>query len=360
MKKLSIICILSAIFSLCAPSVAYATETAPSVSAECAALYSADTGEFLYTKNADIRHAMASTTKIMTALIAVERCPLDETVTVDKRAVGVEGSSVYLKEGEKISMLDLLYALLLQSANDAAAAIAYHIAKGIEPFAAMMNERAVALGAIQTHFDNPHGLDSENHYTTARDLAIISAQALENEIIGQIVSSKRHTIITDEGQTTRVLVNHNRLLSMYDGAIGIKTGYTKKTGRCLVSAAERDGVTFICVTLDAPNDWNDHIALLDYGYSRYTKKIALSINELTFDIPVFNGNSQTVRVTNSDEISYLSENDSDEIKLKTDVSGALVAPIKEGEAIGFVYAYIGDRLVGSSPLVATQSIEAKK
>ena len=209
---------------------------------------------------------MASTTKIMTAIVTIENLDLDRIVAVDDRAIGIEGSSIYLKQGEEISVRALLYALMLRSANDAAAALAYEISGSTEDFALLMNEKAAELGLSDTNFENPHGLDSENHYTTAHDLAIISAYAMSNQTFREIVSSRKALI--ESSAEKRMLINHNKMLSYYDGCIGIKTGYTKKSGRSLASAAERDGATLICITINAPDDWNDHKKLFDYGFSQ--------------------------------------------------------------------------------------------
>ena len=236
-----------------------------SLSARSAALYDPSSKTFLYTKNADERLPMASTTKIMTALVAIENASLDQSVAVSDEAIGTEGSSLYLKRGEILSMGDLLRGLMLRSANDAAAAIAYEISGSIEAFAEKMNEKAAIIGAESTHFTNPHGLDDTAHYTTAKDLAIIAAEALGNETFLSIVSTSKYIIKNTDGEA-RLLTNHNKLLSLYDGAIGVKTGFTKKSGRCLVGAAERDGTRLISVTINAPDDWNDHQALLDYGF----------------------------------------------------------------------------------------------
>ncbi|MBE6537348.1 MAG: D-alanyl-D-alanine carboxypeptidase [Ruminococcaceae bacterium] len=240
---------------------------AVSVSAKSAALYDSSAKSFLYIKNADQRLPMASTTKIMTALVAIESCPLEKEILVSDKAIGIEGSSLYLKNGEILSMCDLLLGVMLRSANDAAAAIAYEISGSIEAFADKMNEKASELGLKDTHFTNPHGLDDKEHYTTARELALIAAAALENPIFREIVSSKKCTVKNSDGET-RLLINHNKLLNMYEGAIGVKTGFTKKSGRCLVGAAERDGQRFISVTINAPDDWNDHISLFNYGFEK--------------------------------------------------------------------------------------------
>ena len=238
----------------------------PSVSAKAAALYEPKTKRFLYTKNSEEHLGMASTTKIMTALVAIENLNLDELIEADPRAVGIEGSSIYLKAGETLRAIDLIYALILQSANDAAEVIAYKISGSIEAFTKLMNDKAKELGAKNTNFTNPHGLDDKEHYTTASDLAIITAAALENDVFKEIASTKTKTI--ESSLTERVLVNHNKLLKSYEGCIGVKTGYTKKTGRSLVSAADKDGLTLICVTINAPDDWKDHTQMLDFGYSK--------------------------------------------------------------------------------------------
>ena len=309
-----------------------------------------------------MRHPMASTTKIMTALIAIEKSNLDEIVSVNPMAVGIEGSSVYLQSGEEISMENLLYALLLQSANDAATQIAIHIGGSIEEFCNMMNERAKSLGLNDTHFTNPHGLDNENHYTSAHDLTIIAATAMEDETFREIVSCKQKTIKTNtpDGEITRVLVNHNKLLRIYDGAVGVKTGYTKKTGRCLVSAASRDNVNFICVTLDAPNDWDDHSKLLDYAFSRFSRHIIAKEKEIYFDIPLLNGNTDKIAVANLNEMSCVVCDNDCSVILKTDINGPLIAPIRAGDAVGYIYAYRNGIKVASSPLIVLDNVNDRK
>ena len=245
------------------------------LSAKSAVLYDPHSESFLYSKNADTRLPMASTTKIMTALVAIESASLEATVDISDDAIGTEGSSLYLKEGERMTMGDLLFGLMLRSANDAAAAIAYEISGSIEAFADKMNEKAESLGLTDTHFTNPHGLDDKEHYTTARELAIITGEALKNDTFLQIVSTKKQIITNSDGES-RLLINHNKLLNMYENTIGVKTGFTKKSGRCLVGAAERDGVRLITVTINAPDDWKDHIALFDYGFSKLKTEPAVT------------------------------------------------------------------------------------
>ena len=239
------------------PGEAYA------VSAEKAYSLDAVSGRVLFDKNADSRSLIASTTKIMTALVVCERCNVLDRMRIPKEAVGIEGSSMYLREGEVLTIQELLYGLMLSSGNDAAVALAICCGGTVEGFVELMNDKARLLGLRNTHFENPNGLDSPGHYSSARDLAVLAAYAMENPIFAKTVSAKTVTA----GQ--RYLRNHNKLLWMVDGADGVKTGYTKAAGRALVSSATRDGRRIITVTLNDPNDWQEHKALLEEGFSRF-------------------------------------------------------------------------------------------
>ena len=233
----------------------------PQVSAKSAALLDGTTGECLCAKNGDQRALIASTTKIMTGLLVCEAGDLDRTVTVPDTAAGIEGSSMYLKSGETLTRRELLYGMMLHSGNDAALTLAISVSGSEAAFVRQMNRRARALGLMQTHFANPHGLDSGENYSTALDLARLAQAALQNEQFRTVVSTKT---IACAGRT---LTNHNKLLWRYDGCIGVKTGYTRHAGRILVSAAERGESQLIAVTLADPDDWRDHAALLDYGFA---------------------------------------------------------------------------------------------
>ncbi len=349
----SLALLLSLLF-LSSPPMAMAAPSGGAVSAECAVLIEATTGRVLYEKNADKRHPMASTTKIMTALIAVESVPLDTVVRVDPRAVGVEGSSVYLKKGERYTMEALLHALLLQSANDAAEAIAYAIAGSVPAFAAMMNTRADALGLTSTHFENPHGLDGDAHYTTARELALITKEAMEHPALAEIFAKRRYVFSSLDGGNVRTLINHNKMLVLYDGAIGVKTGYTKKCGRCLVSAAERDGLTLIAVTLDAPSDWSDHTALLDLGYSLLEHRLLAAEGTLRLDLPLFNA-SGTVTVENAEDILLPLGKEQASPPPVYDLFPYPTVPVKKGALAGYVTYTQGDATV-TSPLIFAEDI----
>lgn len=358
MKRLLsfLICLSLLTISLILPCSAAEVEA---LSAECAVLYDPAGRRVLYGKNAEKRHAMASTTKIMTALVALRHLPLDTVVTVPKEATGVEGSSVYLKEGETYTLKALLYALLLQSANDAAEAIAYAVAGGIEPFSDLMNEEAARLGLSNTHFENPHGLDGEAHYTTAKELAIIAAEALENEIFSEIVATRRYIFTSTNGENPRTLINHNKMLLLYDGAVGVKTGYTKSCGRCLVTAARRDGLTLISVTLDAPGDWADHTALLDYGFSCYQRRVIAAERELSFSLPLFNTEG-TVTITNRDELSLVMPKEGTLPAPRLDITASPVAPLAAGTVVGSITYRTEDGMEAVSPLIVTEDVPQPK
>ena len=275
MKRIVAFCLLFlTAWGLCAPAAAANAAPGalvdadgapvPAVSAGRGVLMDADTGELLWSRHPDTPGLIASTTKIMTAWLACQAGDLDRPVTVPAEAVGVEGSSLYLKEGEVLTRRELLYGAMLQSGNDAALALAIDTAGSEAAFVERMNEAALRLGLQNTRFANPHGLDSEGNYGSARDLALLAAAALEDPEFRRAASTKSVAVSGD-----RVLTNHNRLLWRCPGCIGVKTGYTRAAGRLLVSAAERMGRRLICVTVNDPDDWNDHMALLDWGFAQY-------------------------------------------------------------------------------------------
>lgn len=338
------------------PFVKTASQEVIDVSAHSAILVEMQSGSVVYRKNADEKMAMASTTKIMTALVALENCELSRVVTVSPEAVGVEGSSVYLFAGERITMEDLLYALLLSSANDAAAAIAIEVGGSIEGFADMMNARAQTLGLENTHFTNPHGLYDDEHYTTARELAIIAREAMAHEIFAKIVATYKKSAAMIGSDGARLFVNHNKLLKSYDGACGIKTGFTKKSGRCLVSCAERDGLQFLCVTLNAPDDWRDHAAMLDYGYSLYENKTLCLAGQLNFTLPVVSGDQACVQITNTDTLHLVMPRGADEPECTIELPRFVFADVRAGQIIGYAVYIIDGREVARCPLVAQYSV----
>lgn len=327
------------------------------LSARAAVLIEASTGRVICSKNADQRLPMASTTKIMTALVAIESCDIDTVITVSPDAVGVEGSSIYLFAGEKLSLEDLLYAMLLESANDAAAAIAIAVGGSIEGFAEMMNAKAQRLGLTDTNFTNPHGLDSPEHYTTALELAKIASAAMKNEVFRTIVSTRKRTVPQDNGEGARVLFNHNKLLGGYEGAIGIKTGYTKLSGRCLVSAAKRDGVELIAVTLSAPNDWDDHKTMLDFGFSLYESRTLCDEGEFCHVMPVMSGNADYVILKNAEAVTLTLPKGASQIERVIELPSFIYAPVAEGEQVGSLIYSIDDKTVAEVPIVASYSVD---
>lgn len=334
---------------------------APSnTSARAAVLYEPTSREFLYSKSADTRLPMASTTKIMTALVALRECPnLSVEVQIDERAVGIEGSSAYFKGGEVYTLYDLLHIMMLRSANDAAAQIAYTVSGDIDAFANLMNETAASLGLTDTCFENPSGLDGDSHYTTAHDLAIITAEAMKHELFSQIVSKRTYKATELTTGKSAIYVNHNKLLATYDGANGVKTGYTKRSGRSLVSSATRDGVTLIAVTIDAPDDWRDHKELLDFGFSELEYLNAVSKRELSLTLPTVNSPIEYITVRPRENFGFVSRRGV-EYELIYDIPSYLVAPVALGKRVGEIKVRSGGRIVGSVDLIAEEAAEKSK
>jgi len=344
------------IVGLCAfPSAAAET---PSPSASSAVLYEPFSRTFLYEKSADVRLPMASTTKIMTALTALSVLEPDEQVTVPACAVGTEGSSAYLEKGEVLSVEDLLYALLLASANDAAVVLAIAADGSAEAFAARMNALAAKMGLTQTHFENPHGLHSEKHYTTARELALIAAKLLENDTLRKIVSTKVYTAQTSLYR--RTFVNHNKLLSRDERAIGVKTGFTKASGRCLVGAAEKDGMTLISVTLNAPNDWNDHEALWDFGFSNYELRDIVDANSFFTNVSVIGAILPYVKATNHETVRILCQKTSSPIEMHAECLPHVMAPIEKDTVLGYLCFTKDGKEVKRIPLYAANDMPLAK
>ncbi len=354
---IAILSLAALIFSIFTISVASADSF--SVSAKAAVLYEPETKTFLYKKNANTRLPMASTTKIMTAVVALENADIDDIIIVDSRAVGIEGSSAYLSLGDTYTLSDMLYALLLQSANDAAVAIACGISGSVDAFVELMNEKAAELELADTHFENPSGLDSPEHYTTAHDLALIAAHALKNEKFKEITSTYKKRITPIVG-SERLFVNHNKLLKLYDDAIGVKTGFTKKSGRCLVGAAERCGLSFITVTLDAPNDWSDHEKMLDFGFESLENRVLADVGEYSFDIPIIGAENQTVHAENTEAARKILKKSAKNITKDIELIRYGVAPIKKGDILGKITFSIDGEIIYTLNIAATEDIKQAK
>ena len=326
---------------------------APGVSAHSFVLIDAGSGTVLAQQNANEQMLVASTTKIMTAIVVLQHAQIDEMVTVDPQAVGIEGSSMYLRPGEELTVGDLLYGLMLSSGNDAATALAYHVAGGVEEFAQLMNQQAQALSMKNSHFQNPHGLDADKHYSTALDLALLTAFALENEDFLRIASTRN---VQAAG---RSLVNHNKLLWRYQDAIGVKTGYTRAAGRSLVGAAQRDETRLIVVTLSAPNDWSDHAALFDWGFSNFQYHAIVTEGELVSTIAVMAGESLAVNLIAQESLGLLLHPD-DQVEITTYFPQLVYAPIAEGAVAGSLLVTVNGELAGEIPLIYQDTVAAEQ
>ena len=313
------------------------------LSAEKAVLMDASTGRILYEKNADDRSLIASTTKIMTALVVCQHCNVLDRVKIPAEAVGVEGSSMYLTEGEVLTVQELLYGLMLRSGNDAAAALAIYCGGTIEGFAELMNDKARELGLKNTHFVNPHGLDAPDHYSTARDLAVLAGYAMTDPIFARTVGAKSITI------GDRVLTNHNKLLWQVEGAEGVKTGYTRAAGRILVSSASREGRRLVCVTINAPDDWEDHKTLLERGFSGYEVQRLVRAGDVLGYRYVLGGDGTHVPLVAEADF-YWSVAPGEEFDIVLSPRSFSFAPVEQGAPEGCAYVVLEDRVVGEIPL----------
>ena len=323
---------------------------AEAVSARRAYVLDAVSGRELFVRNPDERSLIASTTKIMTALIVCEQCNVLDRMRIPKEAVGIEGSSMYLKEGEVMTLQELLYGLMLSSGNDAAVALAIYCGGTVEGFAELMNDKARNLGLTGTHFENPNGLDSPGHYSTARDLAKLAAYAMKNPIFYKTVSAKSVRI------GDRCLTNHNKLLWKLEGADGVKTGFTKAAGRILVSSATRQGRRIIGVTIDAPDDWNDHCQLLNEGFARYQDRQIVQAGQRVSVLEVLGGDARRIEVLAAEDFSYaLAAEECPQLVLPG--PGFVYAPAVEGAEAGFAYVLINGTVIGKVPVVYGATVE---
>lgn len=320
------------------------------ISAQKAILMDGQTGRVLYEKRADERSLIASTTKIMTALVVCERCNVLDQICVPREAVGVEGSSMYLQEGEVLTIQELLYGLMLASGNDAAVALAIHCGGTVEGFAELMNDKARSLGLSGSHFTNPHGLDGKDHYSTARDLAVLASCAMQNPLFAQTVSTRQVRV------GNRYLTNHNKLLWQLDGADGVKTGYTRAAGRILVSSASRHGRRLICVTIDDGNDWADHAALHEDGFSRFSPRKMISAGDVLGTIQVFGGQQEQVRVIAGADFSVCVAPE-EQVKVVLSKKEFVYAPVAANGNAGFAYLCIDGKAVGKVPVYYETTIE---
>ncbi len=348
-KKIFLTLILALTFTF---SV-YSAE-APSLSAGSAVLINADTNEIICQKNAYKQRSMASTTKIMTAVLAIESGRLQETVTAENMAA--EGSSIGLKEGYKMSLEALVWGMLLESGNDAAKLTANFIAGSEESFSLAMNEKAREIGMANTNFVTASGLDDEKHYTTAYDMALLGAYAIKNPVFREICSAKTKTVKFIEPNMSLTFANHNRLLYSYEGVFGIKTGFTKKSGRCLVSACQRGEVTLVAVTLSAGDDWNDHIKLYNYGFNNtVTEKAVLNFPE---SVSIHGGTKSVLSVTADSDAYYSYFGDKGSVTQKIYLPHIIYAPVNKGDILGRAEILKDGKKVAAANLIAGNTVSA--
>lgn len=313
--------------------------SAVSTSATSAVLMDVDSGRVLYAQNENAQMLIASTTKIMTALVAIENGSLSDEITVKREETLVEGTSMYLREGDKLTLEALLYGLLLSSGNDAALVIADAVGGSREKFVAMMNEKAAALGMTGTSFANPNGLDDEKHYSTALDMAKLACAAMENETLVRIASTRSITI------GGRTMTNHNKLLTYMDGCIGLKTGYTRAAGRTLVSCAVRNGQRLVAVTLQDGNDWVDHQQLYEYGFSAYPARRAVTMGSAMAAVPVRQSVTGSVPLVAERSLSWPA-GEGETLSVELEIPEELTAPVAMGTKAGAAVVYLNGNEVG--------------
>ena len=329
-------------------AVCFGISRASAYSAQAYAVLDADTGVLLDGAQETQRLPMASTTKIMTGLLAAESGKLQQIITVSAASAGIEGSSMYLKQGEQLPLQEVLYGLMLCSGNDAAECIAENLG-GRKAFVRRMNERAQQLGLRNTHFDNPSGLDGKTHYTTAQELAQLAAAALKNPIFAQIVATKSHTA------GTRTMVNHNKLLRMYPDAVGVKTGYTLTAGRCLVSAARRNGRTVVAVTLHDRDDWNDHMHMLDAAFASMHTQTAAQAGEVAQTVSVQTGEQRQAQAVYQEDLTA-SLFDEEQAEIRVSCAAFLYAPVQKGDICGSAQLVCNGVVLDETALVCAQSV----
>lgn len=325
------------------------------VSAKAAVLLEEKTGKVLYAQNETLSLPMASTTKVMTALLAMEYGKMDEIVTTSRNAFGVPGTSIYLSQGERLTLEQMVHGLMLASGNDAAVAIAEHIGGSVDEFCAMMTDRAAELGCRDTVFKTPHGLPNSIHHTTAYDLALIAREAMRYPLFRKIVSTQRATIPWEGRDYNRILNNKNRLLSSYQGATGIKTGYTKAAGRCLVFGAERNGLEVVGVVLNCPNWFDEAAKIMDYGFANYRYLVMLGDGEQVRSLPVEGGAEPEVSIRLQGDLAApvgLEEWP----QMEFDLPDSIKAGVEEGQTVGTARLTLNGSVLVERPLIAANGV----
>jgi D-alanyl-D-alanine carboxypeptidase (penicillin-binding protein 5/6) len=359
MKKLPQLCLAVTITLLLHTGPASAQP--PELTAKSAILIEASTGKILYDRRSQERRPPASTTKMMTLITALEHGKLDDLVTTSEVASQTEGSTLWLAPGEQLKMLDLLYGVMLVSGNDATVAVAEHISGSVEKFADLMTAKAKAIGAVDTHFTNSSGLPDPEHYSTARDLAFIAAYGYKNPLFAKIITAPSRTMPWAGKDHDREIFNENKLLWQYEGANGVKTGYTDEAGRCLVSAANRNGIQLIAVVLDSDFMWTDSIALLDYGFLQVRSQSYFQQGDVLRTIRVAHGKTESIPLAVKDSLSVpvFAEGGVNDYQTVLEVPNRVEAPIQRGQKVGVVKTLFKETEIAVIDLVAADSSEKK-
>lgn len=356
------ICLTFIIATVISTAIFTPAAAEPEITGEAAVLMNSKTGQVLFEKNPFLRVYPASTTKIMTAILALESGRIGETVSITLEACAIEGSAIGLQEGEQFLLEDLIYALMLNSGNDSAVAIACHVGGSVEGFVQLMNKRAAELGAADTHFNNPNGLPDPNHYSTARDMALIARYAMQNPEFREIVSTKIKTITRSDPNAQTYLENGNRLLWNYQGAIGVKTGYTEEARQCLVSAAAKEDRELIAVVMKSEgyDIWTDSSKLLDCGFIEFNQTALVEAGKHVTDAPIKYGVTKTVAAQTGSSLVYdFSKDAAPQIRQEIILSDGIAAPIQAGKKLGEMVFFSGSQELGRVDLVAQQGTKRK-
>ena len=350
-RKIILVAFCAAVlYNICSDSVSALTDDEPAISAASAVVMFED-GRCVYEKNADERRLIASTTKLMTALVAVELSEPEQEITVAPACCGIEGSSMYLTPGQVLTADELIAGLLLCSGNDAAEALAIGLCGSEAAFVEKMNAKAAALGLENTAFANPHGLDAEGHFSTARDLGRLMLRCMDNERFARLCALPSCQV------GDQCYVNHNKLLGRCEGCLGGKTGYTRAAGRCLVSCCEREGTRFACVTLSAPDDWNDHMRLYDAAYAAWTNRLVVSKEE-RYEIPVSGGEEKMALAAPERDVRLFLSRD-EEPETVRELPRFAFAPVSEGECAGRIVVLRGGEAADEVKLIYVRDVQRR-
>lgn len=354
-KKINVLILLILLLSIFFNSTVFAFND--DIGAKSAILIERDSGRILYAKNISEKLPIASTTKILTALIAIEKGDLEKIVTIKKEWTDIEGSSIYLKANEKIKLKDLIYGLMLRSGNDAGVAIACEIAGSVDNFSVLMNKRAKEIGAKNTNFINPHGLHSDEHYSTAYDLALITREALKNKIFREISKTNDYTSMRENPQ---IFYNKNKTLNQYDGGDGVKIGYTKVAGRCLVASATREDMQLIAIVLNDGNWFNDSYKLFDYGFENFKNTTIIRGNNFIKNLYIENSNIEKIPIITDKKFTYpLTKNELKDINISIKTRDKLIAPIEKGYNIANIDVKLKDKIIYKNKILLNNKIKEK-